>query len=116
MTHLFWRGRVSLFMKRLLVYLLMLCLSLVEMFALQPENVLKKAADKQFALNLGKARRTSAFSCEGYWVWGSSVVKGHDGKYHMFVSRWPKVYRFHPSWVLKSEVVHVVSDTPGGAL
>lgn len=114
MTHLFWRGRVSLFMKRLLVYLLMLCLSLVEMFALQPENVLKKAADKQFALNLGKARRTPAFSCEGYWVWGSSVVKGHDGKYHMFVSRWPKEYRFHPSWALKSEVVHVVSDTPEG--
>ena len=27
------------------------------------------------------------FEMEDYWVWGSSVIKGEDDKYHMFVSR-----------------------------
>ena len=46
--------------------------------------------------HLDKAPRTPAFECEGYWAWGSSVVKGDDGKYHMFVSRFPKSLPFHP--------------------
>lgn len=54
------------------------------------------------------------FSQEDYWVWGSSVVKGDDGKYHMFVSRWPKSLRFHPGWMVASEIAHCVSDTPEG--
>lgn len=49
-----------------------------------------------------------------YWVWGSSVMQGNDGKYHMFVSRWPKAFPFHPGWMVKSEVAHCVSDTPEG--
>jgi hypothetical protein len=54
------------------------------------------------------------FQMEGYWVWGSSVIKGDDGLYHMFVSRWPKNIPFHPGWLVASEIVHAVSQTPEG--
>ncbi len=51
---------------------------------------------------------------ENYWVWGSAVVKGDDGLYHMFASRWPKRLPFHPGWMVESEVVHCVSKKPEG--
>ena len=52
---------------------------------------------------------------EDYWVWGSSVVKDeNDGLFHMFVSRWPKGLPFHPGWMVASEVVHAISETPEG--
>ncbi len=51
---------------------------------------------------------------EDYWVWGSSVIKDEEGSYHMYASRWPKEYPFHPGWMVASEIVHAVSDTPEG--
>ena len=33
-----------------------------------------------------------------YWIWGSSVIKGKDGKYHMFADRWLKSLGFQ-AWV-----------------
>ncbi len=54
------------------------------------------------------------FEMEGYWVWCGSVVKGEDGRYHMFASRWSREYPMHPGWLLKSEIVHAVSDTYAG--
>jgi len=53
------------------------------------------------------------FEMEDYWVWGSSVIKGEDGKYHMFASRWAKDIGFG-KWVTNSEIVRAVSDTPVG--
>lgn len=37
---------------------------------------------------------------------------GEDGRYHMFASRWPKTYPFHPGWGVASEVVRAVADRP----
>lgn len=54
------------------------------------------------------------FAMADYWVWCGSVVKGEDGLYHMFASRWPKGYPFHPGWGVASEIVRAVSDTPQG--
>ena len=54
------------------------------------------------------------FRMEGYWVWCGSVAKGEDGRYHMFASRWPKAFPMHPGWLMVSEVVRAVSDTPQG--
>jgi len=54
------------------------------------------------------------FAMEGYWVWCGSVVKGEDGRYHMFASRWPKTYPMHPGWLVASEIVRASCDTPGG--
>jgi len=54
------------------------------------------------------------FKMDGYWIWCGSVVVGEDGKYHMFASRWDKSVPMHPGWLLNSEVVRAVSDTPEG--
>jgi hypothetical protein len=51
---------------------------------------------------------------EGYWVWCGSVIKGDDGRYHMFASRWPKDITFHPGWMVYSEVVRASADKPEG--
>lgn len=75
---------------------------------------LKQKSQNPLFHRLGKAQCTPAFESEGYWVWGSSVVKGEDGKYHMFVSRFPKSLPFHPGWMVASEIVHAVSDVPQG--
>jgi hypothetical protein len=63
---------------------------------------------------LGVVPVDGGFKQEGYWVWGSSIIKGDDGKYHMYVSRWPKTLKFHPGWMVASEIVHAVSDTAVG--
>lgn len=54
------------------------------------------------------------FRMDGWWVWCGSVVRGEDGRYHMFASRWPGWLPMHPGWLLRSEVVRAVSDTPEG--
>lgn len=64
--------------------------------------------------NMGIVPVDGGFKQEGYWVWGSSIIKGDDDKYHMYVSRWPKTLKFHPGWMVASEVVHAVSDTAVG--
>lgn len=57
----------------------------------------------------------SVLSLEGYFTWGGSVVKGDDGRYHMFFSLFdagadkPK---FSDSWLLSSKIGHAVSDYP----
>ena len=55
-------------------------------FAQKIDNLveLKQQSKNELFHNLKKAPHTPAFKSEGYWVWGSSVVKGEDGKYHMF--------------------------------
>lgn len=54
------------------------------------------------------------FRMEGYWIWCGTVVQGEDGRFHMFASRWPKDYPMHPGWLIASEVVRAVADTPEG--
>lgn len=54
------------------------------------------------------------FEMEDYWVWDASVIKGEDGRYHMFASRWPKKFPMHPGWLVASEVVRASCDTPDG--
>ena len=63
---------------------------------------------------IGQAPVDGGFALPDYWVWGSSVVKGDDGLYHMFVSRWTKRLPFHPGWMLASEIAHATSPTPEG--
>jgi hypothetical protein len=54
----------------------------------------------------------SGFQMENYHVWCGSVIKGEDGRYYMFASRWPEGEGY--DWVLDSEVVLASSDTPTG--
>ncbi len=55
----------------------------------------------------------NVFKTEGYYNWGTSILKGDDGKYHMFYSRWKKDYGFY-GWLTHSEIAHAVSDNPSG--
>lgn len=84
--------------------LLVICCLLVSIVHSQ-NNILDK---------LGVAPVEGGLIMEDYWVWGSSVIKGEDGKYHMYASRWPKYLKFHPGWMIASEIVHAVSDSAEG--
>jgi len=49
------------------------------------------------------------------FVWGSSVIKGNDNKYHMLYSTWEcgdSIPAFSNSWVLYSKIAYAVSDYP----
>jgi len=48
-----------------------------------------------------------------YYNWGGSILKGDDGTYHLFYSRWKKKYSFK-GWLTFSEIAHAVSDSPLG--
>ncbi len=56
---------------------------------------------------------TAVLREEAYFVWGGSVVRAGDGRYHMFYSRWRKEHGFN-AWVTHSEVARAVSDSPIG--
>ncbi len=71
------------------------------------------ANSQTFRDRLLPTQESNGFYMDDYWVWGSSVIKGDDGKYHMFASRWPKSIGFN-HWLTNSEIVHAVSDTPEG--
>lgn len=49
------------------------------------------------------------------FVWGASVIKGDDGKYHMLYSTWEageKSPKFTDGWLLLSKIAYAVSDYP----
>ncbi|MEM6379363.1 MAG: glycoside hydrolase family protein [Bacteroidota bacterium] len=46
-----------------------------------------------------------------YYNWGSSIIKGEDGKYHLFYSRWLEDFS---AWLTFSEIAHAISDSPNG--
>ena len=73
----------------------------------------KKQEPIAFIDRILPAPKGGGYEDPDYWVWGSSVTKGEDGKYHMFASRWLKRLGFG-KWVTNSEVVHAVADTPAG--
>ena len=60
------------------------------------------------------APKKGGFRMEGYWVWDGSTIRGEDGRYHLFASRWPKKSRMHPGWLFYSEIVRASSDTIEG--
>ena len=70
--------------------------------------------ESAFAKRIGQAVVGGGFQMEGYWVWCPSVVKGDDGLFHMFASRWPKRLPFHPGWMVASEIVHATSKSAEG--
>lgn len=47
--------------------------------------------------------------------WGGNIIKGDDGKYHIYVSGWPEsTARGHMAWSSASRVYHVISDNVWG--
>ena len=83
--------------------------------ALGAKDELKtKSKPRAFIDRLLPAPVGGGFALKDYWVWDGSVIKGEDGKYHMFGSRWPKHLIFLDGYKTYSEVILAVSDTPEG--
>ncbi len=66
-----------------------------------------------FADRIGPAPTHGALALDDLWVWGASVIRGEDGRYHMFASAWPRALSF-AHWATNSMVVHAAADTPLG--
>lgn len=73
-------------------------------------EVTSKAPD--FKIKFGKVSPKSVFRNDSLSIWGGSLLKGEDNKYHMYYARWPK--RLGWAWVTDSEIAHAVSDSPFG--
>lgn len=73
-----------------------------------------KTRDRSLADLLQPAPRHGGLAMEGYWVWCGSVIRGEDGRYHMFASRWPRELAFFDGYRCYSEIVRAVADTPVG--
>ena len=48
-----------------------------------------------------------------FYIWCGAMVRGDDGKYHLYYSRWPRKLG-HYAWVTHSEIAHAVGDSPTG--
>ena len=46
--------------------------------------------------------------------WGGNIIKGDDGKYHIYVSGWSSVDYGHMAWSSASRVYHIKSDNVWG--
>ena len=69
-------------------------------------------SDSSFKLELAKVPASAKFVSDTMSIWGGSLVKGDDGLYHMYYSRWPKKLGW--AWVTHSEIAHAVSVSPFG--
>lgn len=56
---------------------------------------------------------TAIFSDPEFNIWCGSAIRGDDGTYHLYYSRWPRALG-HLAWVSHSEIAHAVSDSPFG--
>jgi hypothetical protein len=66
----------------------------------------------RYQLRLGEVPASAKFESGTMSIWGGSLVKGDDGLYHMYYSRWPKALGW--AWVTHSEIAHAVATSPFG--
>ena len=64
-----------------------------------------------FSHGLYPAVSGSGFQMEGYHVWCGSAIKGNDGRYYLFASRWPKHTPFPQGYMTHSEIVLASTDS-----
>ncbi|NMH86818.1 glycoside hydrolase family protein [Flavivirga algicola] len=65
-----------------------------------------------YQIELGEVSPQSVFVNDSLSIWGGSLVKGEDGLYHMFYSRWKKDLGW--VWDSHSEIAHAISKSPFG--
>jgi len=70
------------------------------------ENSITNSLDFQTMMHPIPLR--AKLSNDDYFIWGASMVKGKEGNYHLFYSRWPKSKGFQ-AWVTDSEIAHAVA-------
>jgi hypothetical protein len=71
-------------------------------------------SNRAFIDRLLPAPVTGGFAMDDFWVWCGSVIRGPDGKFHMFASCWPKSLPFFEGYLLRSQIVRALADTPEG--
>jgi hypothetical protein len=59
-------------------------------------------------------RVDSGFRLPNTSVWGSQVVLGDDGLYHMVASVFPGEFDFYKIWLYRAQIVHATAPTPFG--
>jgi beta-xylosidase len=73
----------------------------------------KDTGDLNFNALLQPIPLTAKLESDSMYIWCASCVKGNDGLYHVYYSRWNRKYGFH-AWVTHSEVAHATSLSPYG--
>ena len=53
----------------------------------------------------------TGFRMDGYYVWCGSCIKGDDGRYYLFASRWPRENGFPDGYMISSEIVLASTDS-----
>ncbi|POY39296.1 hypothetical protein C3K47_02020 [Solitalea longa] len=92
-------------MKPLLLFLLLT--AGLQVFAQNQSDTLS------FKDRLQPITQDNIYKTDGYYNWCPSIIKGKDGKYHLFYSRWKKEFKFS-GWLTRSEIAHAIADNPGG--
>jgi hypothetical protein len=76
-------------------------------------SLVATAQDMDFKSLMQPVPSYAKFTDPGYQVWCGSMIKGEDGKYYLFYSRWADSLK-HTNWVTHSEIALAVSDHPLG--
>jgi hypothetical protein len=81
----------------------------------EPMPLLGPRTDKTWGVDAVKPRDVLNGIEEAEWsYWGGNILRGEDGKFHMFVCRWPENHpKGHMAWH-GSEVVRCLSDNRFG--
>ena len=69
--------------------------------------------DYNFASMMRPIPEAAIFQHPDYYIWCGTMVRGDDGKCHLFYSRWPRKLG-HNAWVTHSEIAHAVGSSPIG--
>lgn len=78
-----------------------------------------------FTGSLGQIGPANRFSEPGYYIWCGSGIRGEDGRYYLFYSRWPegtvgrapgdeRRFTGMAGWLKFSEIAAAVADSPTG--
>lgn len=100
-----------------------LLISLLLMFIFR---IVQAQDDLDISKMIGTVDSSNIFISKDFYTWGASVVKGDDGKYHMFYARWPHgerkdasdtlnyIFNGFRGWNKYSEIAYAVSDNITG--
>lgn len=80
-----------------------------------PESILINALPIDAKITGNILEGASVLNDPNRFVWGASVIKGDDNRYHMLYSTWEcgdSIPPFQNSWVLYSKIAYAVSDYP----
>lgn len=77
------------------------------------DEVTRTSVVPDFAAMIRPVPESAKLIDPDYYIWCGTMVRGDDGKYHLYYSRWPRKLG-HNAWVTHSEIAHAVGDLPTG--